>query len=260
MTRGGGRRLEPSEPVPALFVTSGTDLRLPDALRARIAGARAVVALSSHWAVMGAVRVTVGSVPPLLDDAGEEVPPATYPAKGHPALAREVAERLSEAGIFSELDRHRGRDSDVWRTVQRLSPDDARPIVQVSLSLGARPADVVEMGAALAPLRDEGVLLLGASGSARRSGASTTAPWVGTFEDWVAERVRLRDFRAPHAFLDAPYARLGHPSAEQFLPLFFVLGSALAGDGFDPLFEGPVPESPFPRSFALCASPGVVTQ
>jgi len=256
--------------VPALYFAPGAPQvecreRSPDvpplspSLEASLHAARAIVVLSAGWAVMGAARVTVGSRPETLGENGGPLEEAPYPARGHPALAREVAERLSEAGIFTELDRHRGWEPGVWGPLRTLYPAATVPIVQISLSFGARAADMAQMGAALAPLRSEGILLVGSGGSPRSLRPSEVPPWPESFESWVTERLGLRDFRGPPHRAELPSTALASPRAAHLLPLFFVLGSALPADRITRLYEGCLVAPLSLRSLALCASPqGVV--
>ena len=137
-------------------------------------------------------------------------------------------------------------------------PEPVTPVVQVSLPWGAAAADVARLGEALAPLRAEGVLLMGSGGITHnlrqldfRDRDAPAAAWAGAFDAWVAEKLAARDFKGIQSWRDAPNARLAHPSPEHFLPLFFVLGAALPEDRVTPVFEGFHHASLSMRSFAL---------
>jgi 4,5-DOPA dioxygenase extradiol len=221
---------------------------------------RALVVVSAHWETPGEVRVTASEAPPLLYDFGgfpEALYRLKYPSPGAPGVARDVVARLTAAGVPAVADAVRGWDHGTWVPLRLAFPAARIPVVQVSLPRGA-PAEVVaRMGEALRPLRAEGVLLVG-SGSMthnlRRIFPDKAAPveaWARDFDSWVAERLAARDLSALLAWPGAPHARLAHPSAEHFLPLFVVLGAALPEDRVTPVFEGFHHGSLSMRSFAL---------
>ena len=258
--------------APALFVSHGSPMLALDtdgpvrALRAlgeELAWVRAVVVVSAHWETPGEVRVTAAEAPPLLYDFGgfpPELYQLTYPSPGSPALARRIVERLRAAGVPSAEDPGRGWDHGTWIPLRLAFPEARLPVVQVSLPAGGEAADVMRVGEALRPLRQDGVLLVGSGGIThnlrRLSWRDKHAPaeaWANEFDGWVASRLAARDFPGLRAWTSAPHARLAHPSAEHFLPLFFVLGAALPEDRVTPVFEGFHHATLSMRSFALRA-------
>lgn len=232
--------------LPALFVSHGAPLfalepgqtgpalaRLGTELRSRVP-LRGVVVLSPHWMSQG-LRVMTGGQPATWHDFGGFPRPLyalQYPAPGDPALADEVLRLLQAAGMQALADAQRPFDHGAWVPLMHLLPQADVPVVQLSLPVMAGPAEVLALGQALAPLREQGVLLLG-SGSMTHNlseffgGEREPAPYVGAFSRWVESALERGDLPA---LLDyrrqAPHAQRAHPSEDHFLPLFFALGAA----------------------------------
>lgn len=233
--------------VPALFVSHGAPLfavepgttgpaltQWGERLRAAHPGLRGVVVMSPHWMARGA-QVMTGPRPATWHDFGG-FPPALYelqyPAAGSPALAQQVLQRLADAGIAAQGDERRPFDHGAWVPLMHLFPQADLPVVQVALPVGAGPAEVYALGAALRGLRQEGVLVLGTGSMTHNlseffGGAREPAPYVVEFCRWVESAVQrgdlpaLLDYRAR-----APHAARAHPSEDHFLPIFFALGAA----------------------------------
>lgn len=255
--------------APATFISHGSPMTaldaddFPRALRAfgeSAHTARALVVVSAHWETPGGVRVTASEAPPLVYDFfgfPDALYRLTYPSPGAPALAEDIVSRLTDAGVPAVADASRGLDHGTWVPLRLAFPEAKLPVVQVSLPAWAPAPVVARMGEALRPLRSEGVLLMG-SGSMthnlRRFSRDKHAPveaWAAEFDTWVAERLAARDFSGLLAWERAPQARAAHPSAEHFLPLFFVLGAALPEDRLTPVYEGFQHGTLSMRSFAL---------
>ena len=268
-TAGGGEAGRAM--APAFFVSHGSPMVALDsdaytrALRAfgESAGpVRARVVVSAHWETHGEVRVTAAESPEIIYDFGgfpEPLYRLKYPARGSPALARDIVRRLQEAGVGAALDAERGWDHGTWIPLRLAWPEPGTmPVVQVSLPRGASAADVVRMGQALRPLRAQGVLLIG-SGSLTHNlrqldfhhKAAATAGWAEAFDAWVGGKLATGDFAGMESWRDAPNSRLAHPSDEHLLPIFFVLGAALPEDRVTPVYEGFHHASLSMRSFAL---------
>ena len=236
-----------SPTLPALFVSHGAPLfaieagttgpalaRWGQALRAQFPQVRGVVIMSPHW-MAHRPAVMAGAAPATWHDFGG-FPPALYalqyPAPGEPALAREVQGLLHQAGIEAVADAERPFDHGAWVPLMHLFPTADLPVVQVALPVGAGPAEVYAMGAALRGLREQGVLVVG-SGSMTHNlreffgGGQEPAPYVLAFSRWIEAAVVRGDVPA---LLDyrrqAPDAQRAHPTEDHFLPLFFALGAA----------------------------------
>jgi 4,5-DOPA dioxygenase extradiol len=217
-------------------------------LGGRLPRPRAVVVVSAHWQADVPVRVTASPRPETLHDFGgfpDELYAILYPAPGDPALAADLARRLNDTGLPAETDPRRGLDHGAWVPLKWIYPRADVPVVQVSLPL-LPPERLVRLGRALAPLRKEGVLLVGSGGVVHNLGRlhweDKHAPadgWAESFDRWTADRVDALD--AP-ALIDyrarAPHAALAAPTTDHFDPLFAVLGAAVPGDRASTVFEG----------------------
>lgn len=233
--------------VPALFVSHGAPLFAVDAgetgpaltrwgqgLRAQFPALRGVVIMSPHW-MARTPQVMTGPQPATWHDFGG-FPPALYqlqyPAPGAPALAQEVLALLQAAGVAAQGDAGRPFDHGAWVPLMHLFPEADLPVVQVALPVGAGPAEVYALGAALRGLRSQGVLVMG-SGSMTHNlaeffgGAREPAPYVIAFSRWIESALERGDMQALLNYRSlAPHAERAHPTEDHFLPLFFALGAA----------------------------------
>jgi aromatic ring-opening dioxygenase catalytic subunit (LigB family) len=202
---------------------------------------RAVVMISAHWEEPQPTVMTSPRPPMLYDYYGfpEEAYRITWPAPGHPEVAARVRELLGAAGLPSGASADRGFDHGTFVPMKLTWPDADMPTVQLSLKEGLDPAEHLAIGRALAPLRDEGVLLLGSGMSfhnmrAFRQDRAQVQSMSGTFDNWLAETTALdpaeRDRRLT-AWASAPGARLAHPREEHLLPLMVIAGAAGADRG-----------------------------
>ena len=195
---------------------------------------KALLVVSAHWEEAVPTVMTSARPPMLYDYYG--FPPKSYalqwPAPGEPALARRVQALLGDARIQSATDAERGFDHGTFIPFMLTYPDADVPTVQLSLVKGLDPAQHLAIGRALAPLRDEGVFILGSGMSfhdlrAFRSGRGRET--AETFDAWLTATAQLdstsRD-RALVAWAEAPAARLAHPREEHLLPLMVVAGAA----------------------------------
>jgi len=267
-----GARPMGSQAAPALFVSHGSPLvaldsdDYPKALKSfgdGAASARALVVVSAHWETPGEVRVTASARPALIYDFygfPERLYRLKYEAPGEPSLSADVVARLKEAGLPAVADAERGLDHGAWVPLLHAFPQAKLPVVQVSMPVGASPAQVARLGEVLRPLRAQGVLLMGSGGivhNLRRLNfhekAASVEPWAEAFDGWVARKLEARDFSGVQQWWEAPNARLAHPKAEHLMPLYFVLGAALPEDRLTPVFEGFHHGTLSMRSFALRA-------
>jgi aromatic ring-opening dioxygenase catalytic subunit (LigB family) len=204
---------------------------------------KCLLVISAHWEET-LPTVMSGSNPPMLYDY-QGFPPETYrlqwPAPGAPELAERVANLLAAAGIESRLNDVRGFDHGVFVPLMLAYPEAQIPTIQLSLKQGLDPAEHLAYGRALAPLRDEGVFLIG-SGMSYHNMHGFMSSMHGEygaieedskdFDNWLAESMLLepeeRDARLI-AWRKAPAARACHPREEHLLPLMVIAGAA-AGD------------------------------
>jgi 4,5-DOPA dioxygenase extradiol len=238
--------------TPVLFVGHGSpmnaieDNRWSRAFRAlgpRLPRPRSILAISAHWTTPGTF-LTGGLRPETIHDFGgfpRRLSELQYPASGDPALVRRVTALLAGTRVSARTDW--GLDHGTWSVLCHLLPDADVPVVQLSLDERLAPAGHLALGAALAPLRDEGVLILG-SGNATHNlrdyfaAAPDFAPdWARAFDAAVAERAG--DGAALAALLGTPAARQAHPTLEHALPLLYAAAAGAGGEisfpvvGFD---------------------------
>ncbi len=238
---------------PTTYVDVGTPADEVEALGAYWRGVaaslperpRALLVVSAHWEE-DVPTVMTSPRPPMLYDY-YDFPPASYeiqwPAPGDPSLAVRVRGLLEAAGFASAEDAERGFDHGTFVPLGRVFPDADVPTVQLSLERGLDPARHLAMGRALAPLRDEGVFLVG-SGMSYHNMRGFRAPGADEhaerFDAWLRETSR-RDAVARDAalarWMDAPAAREVHPREEHLLPLMVVAGAAGSDAGSVP-FQG----------------------
>ncbi len=194
---------------------------------------RALLVISGHWeepdfAVMAHPR------PPMLYDY-YGFPPHTYQvryaAPGAPSLAARVGALVAAAGLATHADTQRGFDHGTFTPLAVMYPQADVPVLQVSLRADFDPAAHLALGRALAPLRDEGVLIIGSGLSyhnLRAMGASAREP-SRQFDDWLAAALGA-DPQARAAQLlqweAQPAARFAHPREEHLLPLMVAVGAA----------------------------------
>ena len=219
--------IEPAQAGP-LLNQLGRDLPTP----------KAVVVLSPHWITRG-VRVATTTAPETIHDFGgfpAELYAIQYPAPGSSAVAARALELLNAAGWDATADEHRGLDHGAWVPVRHLFPNADVPVLQVSMPRDLDAAGAVRLGRALAPLADEGVLLLG-SGSIthnlyefRHDIGAASASYASEFVDWAREAVNKHDENALVDYLRvAPHAQRAHPTPDHYLPLPFAFGAAAPG-------------------------------
>jgi aromatic ring-opening dioxygenase catalytic subunit (LigB family) len=194
----------------------------------------ALLVVSAHWE-QPVATVTTAEAPPLLFDYFG-FPPETYaltwPAPGSPALAERVRRALEASGIPSAGDAARGFDHGVFVPLKVAIPEPRWPTVQLSLVAGLDPAAHIAIGRALAPLREQGVLLIGSGMSYHNMRAFRTPSAHGAsarFDAWLGAAVEAepaaRD-RQLVSWSEAPAARESHPREEHLLPLMVVAGAA----------------------------------
>lgn len=216
---------------------------------------KAIVVVSAHWECP-TPTVTAGASPPLIYDY-TGFPPETYrlkyPAPGAPDLADRLVELLGAGGFDATLDTARGFDHGMFVPLMLMYPDAGVPVVQLSMLRDLDPARHIDIGAAIASILDDDVLILGSGLSFHNMNAFGPAnPASGVdheneaFDAWLESvctdtsidederRTRLSRWR------DAPSARYNHPREEHLLPLHVCYGAG--GGPATRTFEGRVLE------------------
>lgn len=207
---------------------------------------KAVLCVSAHWMTEEAAVSAPARNETIHDFYGfpEPLYRLAYPAPGAPALAERVAGLLSDAAIPCAVDHERGLDHGAWVPLRVMYPAADIPTIQLAIQPYRDAAWHERMGAALAPLRDEGVLILASGGAVHnlrglmRQGGPAPE-WAQSFDEWLASalaegrRAELLDWERR-----APHAREAQPTPDHFLPLFVALGAAGAGARGERLFQG----------------------
>ena len=231
--------------LPTLFISHGSPMHAVKAgaagrawaeLGRRLPRPRALLVASAHWET--AVPMLTGSAKPqTIHDFGgfpEELYRQQYPAPGAPALAAEVVALLKRAEIAAGIDGCRGLDHGTWVPLKWMYPEHAIPVVQLSLQPELGTAHHLRLGRALAPLADDGVLIIGSGHATHNlrdwmSNRQREEPlrYVEAFAQWLHDRLAAQDEEALLAYRElAPEAVRAHPTDEHFLPLFVALGAA----------------------------------
>jgi aromatic ring-opening dioxygenase catalytic subunit (LigB family) len=196
----------------------------------------AILVVSGHWEEKD-VAVMSSAAPPMIYDYGgfpEELYHIRYDAAGSPRLAQRAQSLIQQANMPARLDGKRGFDHGVYSILAVTYPRADIPVFEVSLRSDLDPETHLRIGRALAPLRDEGVLIIGSGSSyhnlrrffgprVRREDAAQFDAWLQDtlVESAPAERAkRLREWE------HAPAAREAHPREEHLIPLHVVAGAA----------------------------------
>ena len=229
--------------MPTVFVSHGAPTLILDDVPARtflaslgqqLPKPKAIIAVSAHWDT-DVPAVSLARKPETIHDFygfPDALYRLRYAAPGDPKLAERVAKLTGAAH-----DNHRGLDHGAWVPAMLGWPEADIPIFQLSVQPDQSPAHHIALGRKLAPLREEGVLVMG-SGSATHNlralvrGGVDCEPesWAQEFDDWLAatlekgDEAALADYRA-----QAPGASEAHPTDEHLLPLHVAYGAA--GEG-----------------------------
>ena len=229
--------------LPTLFISHGSPTFALDpgkagpaltALGLALPRPKAVLVVSPHW-MTREPRVAITPRPQTIHDFGG-FPPALYqlqyPAPGAPEVAQRAIELLRAAGLSAEADAQWGLDHGAWVPLMHLLPQADVPVFQVSQPSRLDGESAYAYGQALAPLRDEGVLIVG-SGSLThnlyelRRDDDEADPYASEFADWVAQVLAAGDHaRLRQTMAQAPHARRAHPTAEHLWPLMVAAGAA----------------------------------
>lgn len=200
---------------------------------------KAVLMVSGHWlapqfTVMGSAK------PPMVYDYSgfpEETYHIRYPAPGSPQLAERVMKLLDEAGLPNARDDQQGFDHGSFVPMSVIYPEADVPVVQLSLRDDDDPAAHIAAGRALAPLREEGVLIIGSGlsyhnlrdfGPGARDSSKAFDDWL---QDTLCHGTPEQRQRRLEAWEQAPEARQAHPHEDHLLPLMVAVGAAYEEPG-----------------------------
>ncbi|MBI1619578.1 DODA-type extradiol aromatic ring-opening family dioxygenase [Aquamicrobium zhengzhouense] len=235
--------------MPSLFISHGGPNIVIDDTPARhylegisglVPAPKAIVIVSAHFEAQGATVVTDPNPGMIYDFGGfaPELYEMVYPAPGEPKLAGRVLQMLNDAGIPASAVEKRGFDHGTWTPLKLAFPEANIPVVQVSVDPDRDAHWHYALGKALAPLRDEGILLIGSGHITHNLRAlfpvmrGSAAPdpalmeKVNAFTLWFADRFAEND---RDAILDwknrAPFPAENHPTDEHLMPIFFAYGA-----------------------------------
>lgn len=243
-----------ANPMPAAFLGHGSPMnalernRFTDAWRsfgASVPRPRAILAVSAHWYV-NATAVTAMAQPRTIHDFygfPQALFDVQYPAPGLPQLVEEVADAVRPDHVGADIDGW-GIDHGTWSVLVHAFPEADIPVVQLSIDARRPPEWHLALGAKLATLRDQGVLVVGSGNVVHNLRAIDWQQPDGAF-DWARrfdERARELMLERPHdvpSLASHPDFRLAVPSPDHFLPLLYVAGLAAAsGRKPDVLVDG----------------------
>jgi 4,5-DOPA dioxygenase extradiol len=230
--------------MPVLFVGHGSPINAIEdnawsrgfrALGEMLPHPKAILCVSAHWFVPG-VFLTGNERPETIHDFGgfpDELYEMQYPAPGDVGLAQRVVGLLGEERASVRLDW--GLDHGAWTVLHYLRPEADCPVVQLSIDQRLPPAGHVEIGRALAPLRDEGVLVMGSGNITHnlyyamthfRPGHSATPDWASRFDADVAQAIEQHDADFLARAVETEDGKMSHPTLDHYLPLLYAVGAA----------------------------------
>jgi 4,5-DOPA dioxygenase extradiol len=245
--------------LPSLFISHGSPMialepreaghflqRLGPAIEARFGKPRAILIASAHSLAREPTLLAAPQHHAVYDFGGFDprLNQMRYDAPGAPALAKRVHTLLNEAGMANHVLNEAGLDHGIWTALRYLWPAADVPVLPLAWSPHDSPTQLWQLGQVLAPLADEGVLIIG-SGSIthnlRRVFSSRSlhpqpdapaTPESTAFRDWFAARVQAADRPALcHYRALAPHAALMHPTDEHLLPFFIAAGAGGSNKG-----------------------------
>jgi 4,5-DOPA dioxygenase extradiol len=195
----------------------------------------AILAISAHWYVEALAVTAMAEPRTIYDFSGfpERLSQFRYPVKGSPALARRVSEVLSPMPVILDESQW-GIDHGTWSVLCHVFPDADVPVVQLSIDARRSPAEHVEIGRLLGPLREEGVMIVGSGNVVHHLGRLTWGregfgePWALDFDEAVRSLAESDDPSRVIEALERPDAQLSVPTPEHFLPVAYVAGLASA--------------------------------
>ena len=214
-----------SHGAPDILLSEGKNAESLRALPSLLPRPRGIVIVSAHW-IDDPVGITSSEHLTTTHDFGGFQPQLYqqhYPARGDAALSQRVAGLLSEQNVSTHLHTSRGLDHGAWIPLMMMYPQADIPVVQLSLPAGGL-AQLAKIGEALAPLRKEGVLIMGSGGSVHNlrmlNPAAQTEAWVEQFEEWLRQSIEGNHFDELLLNVKVPeHFSLAHPTIEHYAPI-----------------------------------------
>ncbi|NYT78706.1 dioxygenase [Alcaligenaceae bacterium] len=196
---------------------------------------KAILMVSAHWVSQDGFKVMTCAQPPMLYDYygfPEHTYQISYPAPGAPWLADRVSQLLNAASLRVQTDETRGFDHGAFVPASIMYPDADVPITQLSINAGYDPALHLSLGRALAPLRKEGVLIVGSGLSYHnlreiyRGGSEASAQFDAWLQHVMLALPPQEREKALIQWQTAPCARQAHPEEDHLIPLMVATGAA----------------------------------
>ncbi|MXO64757.1 4,5-DOPA dioxygenase extradiol [Altericroceibacterium endophyticum] len=258
--------------MPALFVGHGSPTNTFDntsytrawrALGANLPRPKAILVISGHW-YFGTSAVTAMKHPRTIHDFygfSAELNNFQYPAPGDPELAHRIVEMSKPLWVGADNDQW-GLDHGTWSVLAHMYPDADIPVLQLSIN-GVKPLEYhLELGAKLAALRDEGVMILGTGNIVHNLGvlqrhAEHGEDWAERFEQAAIDQARNDPANMLDLLTHPDFAK-AVPTPDHFIPVLYIAGlAAAAGEPLECLIEGCVMGSLSMTTFGLDCDPGL---
>lgn len=223
-----------SHGAPSLALDASPAGRFLDALGATMPRPQAILIASAHFDRPGTVLACADPFPTIHDFNGfaPALHALLYPARGEQAIAKRAQALLERAGVTAQLDTRTGLDHGAWVPLLRMYPAADVPVVALSIDSRKEARWHHALGRALAPLRDDGVLVIGSGGFSHnlreldwRGADATPATWMTGFTDPLRTRLLAGDVAAALDWQRLPQALRNHPSPEHLMPLYVALGA-----------------------------------
>jgi 4,5-DOPA dioxygenase extradiol len=233
--------------LPAVFVSHGSPMlaiensataRFLERLGTQLPRPKAIVIASAHFTA-AVPTVTAAPAPATIHDFGGFPAPLydiEYRAPGAPELAERIARTLIAAGFAARQDDRIGIDHGVWVPLRRMFPQADIPVVALSVNPQSDAGWHYRIGRALAPLREEEVLVIGSGGFSHNLPAldwgrvdAPALPWMTAFTDALRDKLLDGDIAGSLDWRALPEALRNHPTPEHLYPLYVALGAG--GDG-----------------------------
>ncbi|HWR45733.1 4,5-DOPA dioxygenase extradiol [Sporomusa sp.] len=222
--------------MPVLFVGHGSPINIIEDnsytrsladLGKKLPKPEAIVVVSAHWQTRG-TYITGSKAPPTIYDFygfPEALYQATYTCPGSPEMAALVQE-ITQREI--QVDNNRGIDHAAWAVLKHMYPSADIPVLEISLDVRKSPRDHYEMGRQLAPLRQEGVLIIGSGNIVHNLSRidfsqlySDVYSWAAEIDGQIAEALVNRDHASLINYEKLPYANIAVPTNEHYLPMLY---------------------------------------
>ncbi len=221
--------LEHEKPAALSLMRIGEDLQT--------ANIQAIAVVSAHWLSDTEVRISSAQAPEVMYDFygfPDALYSLSYPVAGSFKVASAIKKQLQEKGIQVVLDENRGLDHGAWVPLRFMFPKADIPVVQLSIPMALNHEARAQIGNALQPLKEQGILLL-FSGSLTHNLQDVRGPkewpYVSEFSRWVNTMLQKHDVTSLMNYRElAPFARQSHPTEEHFIPLLMAMSASSPSD------------------------------